>query len=129
MIVTIRQGDITEDDSDAVVNAADTSLRMGGGVAGALKRVGGDRIEEEALRQAPVELGSAVLTGAHRLKAKYVIHAAAMPHYGNRMATEDSIRCAIKSSLLRAEEVKAKSIAFPALGCEVAGFPSGRARG
>jgi len=94
---------------------------MGSGVAGALLRNGGQEIEEEAVRKGPVACGEAVVTGAGRLRAKWVIHAVVM---GQDLRTNVStITLATKSSLKRADEVGAKTIAFPALGTGVGGFP------
>ncbi len=93
---------------------------MGGGVAGALKRVGGREIETEAVSKGPVPVGEAVVTGAGRLKANYVIHAAVMEQ--DLKTDAEKIRLATKNSLLRGEELGIKSIAFPALGTGVGGF-------
>lgn len=118
--ITLHKGDITESDTDAVVNAANSALWMGAGVAGAIKRIGGQDIEDEAVRQGPIPVGEAVVTGAGRLKARFVIHAAVM---GTDLTTDaDKIRSATHNSLLRAEELALKSIAFPALGTGVGGF-------
>jgi len=123
MDLEILQGDITRVKADAIVNAADTSLRMGGGVAGAIKRAGGEEIENEAVAKAPIEVGGAVATTAGRLRAKYVIHAAAMSWEGHRMATEESIRDSLRNSLRIADELECKTIEIPAIGCGIAGFP------
>ena len=118
--IEIRQGDITQLELDAVVNAANNRLWMGGGVAGALKRVGGSEIETEAVSKGPVPVGEAVVTGAGKLKANYIIHAAVM---GQDLKTDaEKIRQATKNSLLRGDELGIKSIAFPALGTGVGGF-------
>lgn len=123
--ITLRKGDITESGTDAIVNAANSALWMGAGVAGAIKRAGGQAIEDEALRQGPIRVGQAVVTGAGTLKGRHVIHAAVM---GTDLVTDASkIRSATRSSLLRAEELGLKSIAFPALGTGVGGFPYSRA--
>ena len=133
MRIEIRQGDITEQpDIDVIVNAANTDLALGAGVAGAIRRKGGDIIDEEGQRQAPIRLGEAAVTTAGSLPNKYVIHAAAMGYrpeddlVPKKPGTESSaeiIRDATTSSLRRAEELKLKSIAFPALATGVAGFP------
>jgi O-acetyl-ADP-ribose deacetylase (regulator of RNase III) len=120
-IVELRQGDITEEAVDAIVNAANNRLIMGGGVAGAIKRKGGKEIEEEAIAKGPIPVGEAVATGAGRLQAKYVIHAATMAM--DLVTDEGKIRAATRNSLKRAEELKLASIAFPALGAGVGGFP------
>jgi len=119
--IEVWRGDITQLELDALVNAANNRLWMGGGVAGALKRVGGKEIEDEAVNKGPIPIGEAVVTGAGKLKAKYVIHAAVM---GQDLKTDaGKIRQATKNSLLRAGELGIKSIAFPALGTGVGGFP------
>lgn len=123
MEVEILHGDITKLEADAIVNAADTSLRMGGGVAGAIKRAGGQEIEDEAVAKGPIGVGEAVATTAGKLKARYVIHAAAMDWKTHRKATEDSIRNSLGNSLALADELGCKSIALPAIGCGIAGFP------
>ncbi|MEO0092748.1 MAG: macro domain-containing protein [candidate division WOR-3 bacterium] len=104
----------------AIVNAANNHLWMGGGVAGAIKRKGGKVIEQEAVAQGPIKVGEAVITGASKLRTKYVIHAAVM---GEDFKTdENKIRLATRNSLKLAEKFKLDSIAFPALGTGVGGF-------
>lgn len=115
------QGDITEMAVDAIVNAANNDLILGAGVAGAIRRKGGPRIEEDCERIGSIRLGEAAVTTGGKLKALYVIHAASM-RLGGR-TTADSLRMATRQSLLRAEEKGIKSIAFPAIGTGVAGFP------
>jgi len=115
------QGDITEMNVDAIVNAANTELVLGAGVAGAIRRAGGPRIEEECERAGPIRLGEAAVTTGGNLKALYVIHAASMNLGGP--TTAESLRSATRASLLRAEEKTIKTIAFPAIGTGVAGFP------
>jgi len=117
----VSQGDITECAVDAIVNAANNHLWMGAGVAGAIKRKGGQVIEDEAVRLGPIAVGEAVVTGGGALKARHVIHAAAM---GQDLVTDaDLIREATINSLKRALELGLASIAFPALGTGVGGFP------
>ncbi len=119
--IEVQRGDIAKLELDALVNAANNRLWMGGGVAGALKRAGGQEIEAEAVKKGPIPIGEAVATGAGKLKAKYVIHAAVM---GQDLRTDAAkIRQATRNSLLRADELGMKSIAFPALGTGVGGFP------
>ncbi|APW98775.1 Appr-1-p processing protein [Halobiforma lacisalsi AJ5] len=118
----VVQGDIAAQSADALVNAAGTSLRMGSGVAGALRRGAGEGINEEAMEQGPVELGEVAVTDAYDLDADHVIHAAAMPHYGDGEATEASIRDATWNALETADELGCESLVLPALGCGVAGF-------
>ncbi len=114
------KGDITDMAVDAIVNAANTGLMLGAGVAGAIRRKGGPRIQEECDRLGPVALGGAAVTTGGNLKALYVIHAASMRLGGH--TTADSLRLATRNTLERAEEKALKSIAFPAIGTGVAGF-------
>jgi len=122
--VTLQQGDITDADVDAVVNAANTDLQLGAGVAGAIRRKGGLTIQQECDAIGPVPLGEAAITGGGRLKARHVIHAASM-HLGG-LTDESSLRAATINSLKRAEEQHLSSLAFPAIGTGVAGFPLAR---
>ncbi len=120
-IITIMQGDITEIKADALVNAANNHLWMGGGVAGAIKRKGGKIIETEAMRNGPIPIGEAVITTAGNLKAKFVIHAAGM---GTDLRTDETkIQNATLNALKRAHEVRIGSVAFPSIGTGVGGFP------
>ena len=119
--IKLIQGDITEQEVDAIVNAANNHLWMGVGVAGAIKRKGGIEIEKEAMSKGPIPVGEAVVTKAGSLKAKYVIHAAVMGQ--DLMTNEEYIKSTTLNSLKRAEELKIKSIAFPAFGTGVGGFP------
>ena len=121
MKITLVKGDISLQDTDAIVNAANDHLWMGSGVAGAIKRNGGREIEAEAVKKGPIPIGHAVSTGAGRLRAKYVIHAAVMGQDLN--TNSEAIRDATMSSLRIAEELGMKSISFPALGTGVGGFP------
>jgi O-acetyl-ADP-ribose deacetylase (regulator of RNase III) len=121
MEILLTRGDIAQQDADAVVNAANNHLWMGAGVAGAIKRAGGQEIEDEAVAKGPIPIGEAAVTGGGRLRAHYVIHAAAM---GRDLRTDaDKVRQATQNSLRRADELALKSIAFPALGTGVGGFP------
>jgi O-acetyl-ADP-ribose deacetylase (regulator of RNase III) len=122
MQFSVVQGDIAAQSADALVNAAGTSLEMGSGVAGALRRRAGEEINEEAVSKGPVDLGEVAVTDAYDLDAEYVIHAAAMPHYGDGQATEESIRSATRNALERADALGCESLVLPALGCGVAGF-------
>jgi len=118
--IKVVMGDITESRVDAIVNAANNKLLMGAGVAGAIKRKGGKIIEEEAVKQGPIEIGQALYTGAGELAAKYIIHAVTM---GMNFKTDEvMIRQACKNSLQLAEKLKINSIVFPALGCGTGGF-------
>lgn len=120
-LISLSQGDITESSADAIVNAANDHLWMGAGVAGAIKRKGGAAIEKEAVAKGPIPVGEAVATGAGALKARFVIHAAGM---GQDLRTsEDLVEACTRASLRRAEELKLRSIAFPAIGTGVGGLP------
>ena len=121
------QGDIAAQSADALVNAAGTSLRMGSGVAGALRRAAGDQLNEAAMDEGPVDLGEVAVTDAFDLDADYVIHAAAMPHYGDGKATEESIQEATWNSLEAADELGCESLVIPVLGTGAAGFAFERA--
>jgi O-acetyl-ADP-ribose deacetylase (regulator of RNase III) len=120
MEIRFVQGDIAQQEADAVVNAANNHLWMGAGVAGAIKRAGGREIEAEAVAKGPIPIGEAVATGAGRLRARHVIHAAVM---GQDLRTDaDKIRRSTLATLRCADELGLKSIAFPALGTGVGGF-------
>jgi O-acetyl-ADP-ribose deacetylase (regulator of RNase III)/ADP-ribose pyrophosphatase YjhB (NUDIX family) len=118
--IIVVQGDITEISSQAIVNAANNRFLMGGGVAGEIKKKGGKIIEDEAVKQGPVEVGQSVITSGGNLRAKYVIHASTM---GMDFKTnEEIIRNATYGALICAGENNISSIAFCALGCGVGGF-------
>ena len=120
--IEVVQGDITDQEVDAIVNAANNNLWMGTGVAGAIIRKGGAAIEAEAIAQAPIRIGDAVITGGGTLPADHVIHAAAM---GQDLATDgQKIHDATISALELAEANDLKSIAFPAIGTGVGRFPT-----
>jgi O-acetyl-ADP-ribose deacetylase (regulator of RNase III) len=119
--VEVRQADVTRLEVDAIANAANTDLRHGGGVAGAIVRAGGRSIQDESDRAAPIELGDAVATGAGELPARWVIHAATM-HLGGPTSA-DIIRRATASTLRVADELGAKSLGLVAFGTGVGGFP------
>jgi O-acetyl-ADP-ribose deacetylase len=119
--LVVVEGDIAALDVDAVANAANDRLWMGAGVAGALKRAGGDEIEREAMAKGPIAVGDAVATGAGRLPARWVIHAAVM---GQDLRTSaDAIETATRRTLEVADELGAGSLALPAFGTGVGGFP------
>ncbi|ATW86943.1 O-acetyl-ADP-ribose deacetylase (regulator of RNase III) [Halohasta litchfieldiae] len=122
MEYSVIQGDIAAQSADALVNAAGTSLEMGSGVAGALRRTAGEELNEEATEKGPVDLGEVAVTDAYDLDAEYVIHAAAMPHYGDGKATEESIQSATENALKKADELGCKSVVLPVLGTGAAGF-------
>lgn len=119
-VMSIVHGDITDEDVDAVVNAANNHLWMGGGVAGAIKRKGGEDIEREAVEQGPIEIGGSVITSGGHLRARHVIHAAVM---GQDLHTDaKKITDAIHSALTLAGKQRLTTISFPALGTGVGGF-------
>ncbi len=120
-VIEVRQGDITEEAVEAIVNPANSYMIMGGGVAGAIKRKGGVEIEREATSKAPVRVGEAIYTRAGRLKAKYVIHAPTMEEPGSP-ATLDNVRAAVRAALSVAEQLGVNSIAFPGMGTGVGGL-------
>src|SRR6266516_2447810 len=117
----VREADITRLEVDAIANAANTELRHGGGVAGAIVRAGGRVIQEESDRKAPIGLGEAVETGAGELPSRWVIHAATMDLGGPTSA--EIIRSATAATLRKADELGAKSLALVAFGTGVGGFP------
>jgi O-acetyl-ADP-ribose deacetylase (regulator of RNase III) len=119
--IELWNGDICDLEVDAIVNAANVSLWMATGVGGAIKRAGGDEIEFAAVRQSPVPLGGAVVTTAGRLAARAVIHAVSLDR--DRRTSGPVIEAAVRSAMARAREIGASSIAFPALGTGVGGFP------
>ncbi|PYM17280.1 MAG: Appr-1-p processing protein [Candidatus Rokuibacteriota bacterium] len=115
--IAVERGDITDWDVDAIVNAANSTLTMGAGVAAAIKRKGGVLIEEEAVRQGPIEVGEAVLTPGGNLAATHVIHAVAM---GPDLKTNpDTIARTTRAVLVLADKHRLTSIALPALGTGV----------
>ena len=119
--IEARQADITKLEVDAISNAANTDLRHGGGVAGAIVRAGGRSIQDESDRVAPIEIGQAVATGAGELPARWVIHAATMRLGGPTSA--EAIRSATASTLRVADELGARSLGLVAFGTGVGGFP------
>ena len=123
--IKLYRGDITELDTEAIVNAANASLIMGGGVADAIRRKGGPDIQEECNKIGKISVGEAVTTGAGNLKAKYVIHAVG-PRYGEG-EEDEKLRNATRNALERAGEKRVRSIAFPAISTGIFGFPLERA--
>lgn len=119
--IILMQGDITEMDVDAIVNAANNDLQLGSGVAGAIRRKGGDQIQKECDAIGSIPVGSAAITSGGRLKARHVIHAASM-QLGGR-TTAQALRGSTAYSLRIATQHKFRSIAFPAVGTGIAGFP------
>ncbi len=119
--VEVLEADITQLEVDAIANAANTRLMHGGGVAGAIARAGGPEIERESRQRAPVGLGEAVETGGGDMPCRWVIHAATMELGGPTSA--EIIRRATASTLRRADELGARSLALVAFGTGVGGFP------
>src|SRR5487761_23538 len=119
--IILLQGDLTEMDADAIVNAANNDLRLGGGVAGGVRRKGGDEIQRECDAIGSVPVGGAAITSGGRLKARHVIHAASMQLGGG--TTARALRSSVAHSLRIAAQHNLKSIAFPAVGTGIAGFP------
>ncbi|MEO7663558.1 MAG: macro domain-containing protein [Candidatus Limnocylindrales bacterium] len=119
--IELWNGDICVLEVDAIVNPANPTLWMSTGVGGALKRAGGDAIEFAAVRQGPLELGEAIVTIAGRLAAQSVIHTVSLDR--NRRTSGPILEAAARSAMARAREIGARSIAFPALGTGVGGFP------
>jgi O-acetyl-ADP-ribose deacetylase (regulator of RNase III) len=119
--IRIEEGDLTAAPVDALVNAANTELKLGAGVAGAIREKGGPSIEQECDRIAPIRLGDAAVTGAGALAARAVIHAATVEE--GAQTTEEVVRSATRRSLELATEQGLRSIAFPALGAGAAGLP------
>src|SRR5262245_32417241 len=116
----VVEGDIAGMAVDAVANAANDRLWMGAGVAGAIKRAGGEEIEREAVAKGPIAVGDAVATGGGRLPARWVIHAAVM---GQDLRTgADAISAATRRTLEVADELGVESLALPAFGTGVGGF-------
>jgi O-acetyl-ADP-ribose deacetylase (regulator of RNase III) len=120
--ILIQQGDLTEMDVDAIVNAANNDLILGAGVAGAIARKGGESIQRECDEIGSIPVGYAAITGGGKLKARHVIHAASMSLGGMR-TTAKTLRTSTAHSLRLAAEHNLKSIAFPAIGTGVSGFP------
>lgn len=119
--IEVLEADITALEVDAIANAANTQLMHGGGVAGAIRRAGGERVERESREAAPISLGEAVATSAGEMPARWVIHAATMELGGGTSA--EVIRRCTAATLARAEELGARSLALVAFGTGVAGFP------
>ena len=123
-VLELTQGDITDQTTDAIVNAANAALQMGGGVAGAIRRKGGPKIQEECNKIGGTHVGGAVITTGGNLAAKYVIHAVG-PRHGEEH--EDAkLKDATLNSLILANQKNLKSIAFPAISTGIFGFPKDR---
>jgi O-acetyl-ADP-ribose deacetylase (regulator of RNase III) len=121
LTVEILEGDLTQQDVDAIVNAANNDLELGGGVAGAIARAGGPTIQAECRAIGPIAVGDAAITGGGKLTARFVIHAASMRLGGRTDA--DSLRRSTRRSLEVANQRRLRSIAFPAVGTGIARFP------
>jgi O-acetyl-ADP-ribose deacetylase (regulator of RNase III) len=119
--IEVQQADITKLEVDAIANAANTDLRHGGGVAGAISRAGGAQVQAESDERAPIRLGEAVETTAGEMPCRWVIHAATMELGGPTSA--EIIRRATASTLAKADELGARSLALVAFGTGVGGFP------
>jgi O-acetyl-ADP-ribose deacetylase len=119
--LALWNGDICDLEVDAIVNPANVALWMSTGVAGAIKRRGGDAIEFAAVRQAPVALGDAIVTDGGTLAARWVIHAVTIDH--QRRTSAEIIERAVRSAMTRARELGIETLAIPALGTGVGGFP------
>jgi len=119
--ILIQKGDITEFEGDAIVNAANTDLVLGSGVAGAIREKGGFEIQAECNKIGSIQLGHAAATPAGKLKSRFIIHAAGM-HLGGKVSSK-SLKDATLNSLVLARKKGIATIAFPAIGTGVGGFP------
>jgi O-acetyl-ADP-ribose deacetylase len=119
--ILLMKGDLTEMETDAIVNAANNDLQLGGGVAGAIRRKGGEIIQEECNAIGSIPVGGAAITSGGNLKARFVIHSASMQLGGQ--ATAHALRSSTAHSLRIAAQKSLKTIAFPAVGTGIAGFP------
>jgi len=120
MAIVVERGDLTQISCDAIVNPANSYGYMGGGVAGAIKRIGGIEIEKEAISKAPIPVGNAVATTAGSLPCKYVIHAPTMKQPAMRIDV-DNVRLATKAALEIGVKLNLKTIAIPGMGTGVGG--------
>jgi len=126
MTILIEKGDLTKISCDAIVNPANSFGYMGGGVAGAIKKVGGAIIEKEAVSKAPIPVGKAIFTKSGSLPCKYVIHAPTMKEPASRISVEN-VKLATKAAFDLAYKLKLKSIAIPGMGTGVGGVPTNSA--
>jgi len=119
--IVLQQGDLTETDADAIVNAANNDLKLGGGLAGVIRRKAGDALQRECDAIGTIPVGGAAITSAGKLKARHVIHAASMQLGG--LTTGRALRSSTAHSLRIAAEKGLRTIAFPAIGTGIGGFP------
>jgi O-acetyl-ADP-ribose deacetylase (regulator of RNase III) len=119
--IEVAEGDLIEQTTDGIVNAANNDLILGGGVAGAISRRGGPAIQRECDTIGPIRVGEAAITSGGRLRAKWVIHAASMRLGGH--TTAEALRTSTRRSLELAADKQLRSIAFPAVGTGIAAFP------
>jgi O-acetyl-ADP-ribose deacetylase (regulator of RNase III) len=119
--ILIISGDLVEQEVDAIVNAANNDLQLGGGVAGAIRRAGGPAIQDECDAHGPIGVGEAAITGGGRLRARQVIHAASMTLGGR--TNRESLKSSMRQTFRLAHENKVTTIAVPAVGTGIAGFP------
>ncbi len=119
--VLIITGDLVEQEVDAIVNAANNSLQLGGGVAGAIRMAGGPAIQDECDAHGPVRVGEAAITGAGKLRARYVVHAASMALGGR--TDRDSLKSSMDHVFRLAQKHQVRTMAVPAVGTGIAGFP------
>ena len=119
--IVIIAGDLVEQEVDAIVNAANNELLLGGGVAGAIRRRGGPAVQRECDAHGPVKIGEAAITGGGELPARYIIHAASMQLGGH--TTNESLRSSMDHALRLAREHGVSTLAVPAVGTGIAGLP------
>jgi O-acetyl-ADP-ribose deacetylase (regulator of RNase III) len=119
--IVIMAGDLVEQEVDAIVNAANNDLALGGGVAGAIRSRGGPSIQEECDAHGPVKVGEAAVTGAGELAARHVIHAASMALGG--ITTTESLQSSMDHAFQLAQQLGVKTIGIPAVGTGIAGYP------
>jgi len=122
-ILELVEGDITQEETEAIVNAANSGLRGGGGVDGAIHRAGGSKIMEECRKIGRCQTGNAVITSGGLLKAKYVIHAVGPIYHGGKKGEAELLASAYQNSLKRASENSVSSISFPSLSTGAYGYP------
>src|ERR1700722_341219 len=119
--IVLEQGDLTEMETDAIVNAANNDLQLGGGLAGVIRRKGGDAIQRECNQIGTIPVGGAVITSGGKLKSRHIVHAASMELGGH--TTARALRASTAHSLRVASENGLHTIAFPAIGTGIGGFP------